>query len=98
MLGAMERTPISSSALASVAYDVAARELEVEFQSGRVYRYRDVPQGAYEFLLRARHKGSYFNRMIANRYAYDEVREVAPEQDVLAALRASLECGPRTGR
>ena len=94
----MERTPIRSSALASVAYDAAARELEVEFQSGRVYRHRDVPQGAYEFLLRARHKGSYFNRMIANRYAHEEVRETAPAQDVLEALRASLEYASRPRR
>lgn len=87
----MERKPISSSALASVGYDAETRDLEVEFTSGRVYRYRDVPQGTYDFLLRARHKGSYFNRMIASRYAYEEAGEGAPEQDILEALRASLE-------
>lgn len=88
----MQRTPISSRALLSAGYDVEARELEVEFHGGRVYRYRDVPHGVYEFLLRTREKGRFFNRMIASCYEYSDVSEPAhaPDEDMLEALRASL--------
>lgn len=33
----MVRTPVASSALASVGYDPSTQTLEVEFRSGRVY-------------------------------------------------------------
>ena len=94
----MQRIPLASTALASVGYDAATCELEVEFRSGRIYRYREVPPGTYDFLLRARHKGQYFNRMIANRYAFEEVGEAAPEQDILGALQASLDRSSKAGR
>jgi hypothetical protein len=69
--------------------------LELEFHNGRVYRYRDVPEGVYQFLLRTESKGGYVNRMIQDQYAYEEVTPTPPEQDVLQALRDSLEAGDR---
>ena len=35
--------------------------------------FHPVPHPYYDFLLRAPHKGSYFNRMIASRYLSDDV-------------------------
>ncbi|MBK7181096.1 MAG: KTSC domain-containing protein [Chloroflexi bacterium] len=40
----MKRTAVSSSNLASVGYDPARQSLEIEFTTGRVYEYFDVPQ------------------------------------------------------
>lgn len=91
MLPDMQRTPLKSRAVLSAGYDVESRVLELEFHNGRVYRYRDVPEGVYQFLLRTESKGGYVNRMIQDRYAYEEVGGDAPEQDVLAALQASLD-------
>jgi hypothetical protein len=86
----IERRPLASTALASAGYDAETQQLEIEFRSGRTYRYRDVPAGVYEFLLRTPRKGSYFARIIEGRYAYEEVTPAAAEQDLLSALSASL--------
>jgi hypothetical protein len=88
----MQRTPLRSRALVSAGYDPEARLLELEFHNGRVYRYREVPPGVFEFLLRTPSKGSFVNRMIDGRYAHEEVSERAPEleADMTELLEASL--------
>lgn len=50
-----------------------ARELTVEFVSGRRYVYSDVPVERAERMRRAFAKGSYFNRHIRGRYPCREV-------------------------
>jgi hypothetical protein len=75
----------------SAGYDAVSRELEIEFASGRVYRFEDVPQSVYEWLLRAPSKGGYVTRMINRRYAYRDVTEGAADaQDLAQVLRESL--------
>ena len=64
----MRRKPIDSSAIASIGYNAAKQELEVEFQSGNVYRYFGVPEEVYEDLLRAPSKGRYFGSFIRGQY------------------------------
>lgn len=86
----MQRKPLASTAVLSAGYDPSARELELEFRGGRVYRFRDVPQGVYDFLLRTPEKGRYVSRMISTRYRYVEVPDDVPEPDLVAALYASL--------
>jgi hypothetical protein len=87
----MRREPLTSSALVSAGYDPERQLLEIEFRSGRIYRYRDVPAGVYAFLLRTKSKGSYVTRMIDGHYEHEEITPAPPEQDVLRALEASLE-------
>jgi hypothetical protein len=89
-MGRMERVPLVSGALVSAGYEASSEELEIEFHGGRVYRYSQVPMGVYEFLVRTKNKGSYVNRMIHGRYPFREVTEEPPQQDLLAALTASL--------
>ncbi len=86
----MQRTPVDSQAIRSVGYDANVLELEIEFRGGRVYRYRGVPSDVHQFLLRTPDKGSYVNRVIATSFAYSERQEPAEEQDLGAALEASL--------
>ena len=69
----MRRKPIDSSAIAAVGYDPGKEELEVEFRSGNVYRYFDVPEDVYEDLLQAGSKGRFFGSFI--RGQYDSARE-----------------------
>jgi hypothetical protein len=64
----MKRTPIDSSMLASVGYDPAERLLELEFTSGSVYRYADVPESVHRELLAAESKGGYFLDAIQDQY------------------------------
>ncbi|MDP2711979.1 MAG: KTSC domain-containing protein [Solirubrobacteraceae bacterium] len=66
----MKRIAVSSSTLARAGYDDAGRILELEFTSGALYRYFDVPREVYDALLRADSLGRYFNREIRDRYRY----------------------------
>lgn len=62
----MRRQPIESEALQSVGYDAARRVLEVEFTSGEVYRYFDVPEREHAALVRADSSGAYFVEHVRN--------------------------------
>jgi hypothetical protein len=89
----MNRVPLTSSALRSAGYDPATHTLELEFTSGRIYRYQGVPQGTYDWLLRTPSKGSYVARMINDRYPYRDITAgtSSEPQDLAQALRASLD-------
>ena len=56
----MERQYVSSSNIASIGYDFDNMILEVEFLSGAVYQYFDVPQSIYDGLMAADSHGKYF--------------------------------------
>lgn len=66
----MERIPVTSTNICSVGYDTDNQLFEVEFNSGAVYQYTNVPLGEYEGLLNSDSKGKYFNANIKNRYSY----------------------------
>jgi len=68
------RTPVASSSLRSVGYDDEESVLELEFRSGGVYRYAEVPRETYEGLLSARSHGSYFHEQIRGQYDYHRIR------------------------
>ena len=57
---------MKSSAIRSVGYDVATKRLEVEFISGTIYQYVDVPENLYIDFMRAESKGAFFDRNIRN--------------------------------
>jgi hypothetical protein len=88
----MERIQLASRAVSSAGYDAEAQILELEFSSGRIYRYEGVPRGTYQWLLRAPSKGGYVARMINDRYPYRDVTPPPPAatQDLAETLRASL--------
>lgn len=64
--------PPSSNILA-VEYDTETREMRVTFQDTAIYAYSQVPEEVYDAFSRAPSAGSYFWRMIRNRYAYRQV-------------------------
>jgi hypothetical protein len=57
-----------STNIRSVGYDAESSRLEVEFNSGSVYQYLNVPEGEYESLMNAGSKGRYMNRNIKGHY------------------------------
>jgi lysyl-tRNA synthetase class 2 len=57
----------------ALAHDSATNVLEVEFRTGRVYRYFLVPAAAYASLLQADSIGEHFNQEILNRYRSVEI-------------------------
>ncbi|NOU46937.1 MAG: KTSC domain-containing protein [Bacteroidales bacterium] len=68
----MERTPVSSSTIASVGYDAEKQILEIEFQHGAIYQYFDVPQEVYNGLMNAGSIASYFMNEIKTKFEYEQ--------------------------
>jgi hypothetical protein len=69
----MERQKVVSSNIRSIGYDVAQRVLEVEFFSGKVYRYADVPAELYVEMRGAESIGRYFGARVKGVYACEQV-------------------------
>lgn len=69
----MKREPVASSNIASVGYDSGSETLEVEFISGAVYQYYNVPQSIYDALLQAPSVGQFFAYHIRNAFPYSRV-------------------------
>lgn len=70
----MDRISVRSSNIRSVGYDLASSTLEIEFNSGSVYQYLNVPADEYEGLMNASSKGRYFNSNIKGTYRDVRVR------------------------
>jgi len=86
----MQRLAFESEAVASAGYDSEARSMEVEFRTGRIYRYSEVPPGVFEWLLRTKSKGSFVTNMVKDRFEFVEVTD-APAQDPQELLQALLD-------
>jgi hypothetical protein len=72
----VQREPVSSSSIASVGYDEAARTLEIEFHNGRIYQFHNVPRQMAAALRAAPSAGAYFNKYVRNGpYAFTLVRD-----------------------
>ena len=65
----MDRTPVSSSNVASVGYDPDTETLEVGFVKGTVYQYSSVPPEVFEEFMQAASKGIYLNNVIKVRFS-----------------------------
>ena len=69
----MNRESVESSDLNSVGYDPSTKTLEIEFHSGGIYQYFDVPENIHSELMSAPSKGKYFHKFIKNVYRYQKV-------------------------
>ena len=70
----MRRRRVESTTVRSVGYQRRSRVLEIEFRSGAVYQYVDVPATVYEEFWKAESKGKYFNGEIRDEYAFVRVQ------------------------
>ena len=69
----MDRIPVSSTNIRSIGYEPQLATLEVEFTSGDVYQYFDVPEHLYQGLMNAASKGQFLNDYIRHSYRYQKV-------------------------
>ena len=69
----MYMTPIHSAAIARTGYDAARHILRLEYTSGRIYDYLDVPPEKYDQLLNAGSIGEFVNQEIKPNYECSEV-------------------------
>ncbi|MFN4249932.1 KTSC domain-containing protein [Deinococcus sp.] len=70
----MKHIAVTSSNLASIAYDSASQTLEVAFKNGGLYSYAGVPASVHQGLMSAPSHGSYFAAHIRNRYPTQKLR------------------------
>ncbi|NET05856.1 MAG: lysine--tRNA ligase [Symploca sp. SIO2B6] len=61
-----------SKVIKSFDYDGENQILRVEFKSGSVYKYQDIPQSVYQELKNAPSVGQYFNSQIREKYGHDQ--------------------------
>src|SRR4051812_9293988 len=73
----IKRTPVESTALASVGYSKKLGALEIEFRNGAIYRYLEVDPAAYEALLKASSKARFYDQNIRHKYPSLHVRRRA---------------------
>jgi hypothetical protein len=69
----MKRTIVYSSTLRSAGYDADDCILELEFTSGDVYRYYNVPGGKYLGLMMATSKSSFFSGQIKDQHDFKKI-------------------------
>ncbi len=62
------RQSVHSRALASVGYSKPLHALEVEFVSGAVYRYSNVPPQVYRDLLSAASKAQFYDTNVRGHF------------------------------
>jgi hypothetical protein len=71
----MNRLPIDSRAIRSVAYDPELLILEIEFINGSIYHYYRVPPATYQQFCDADSKGTFVNQSIKPNFEYREIRK-----------------------
>jgi hypothetical protein len=70
----MKREAIVSSSLAAIGYDPKSATLEVEFNSGAIYRYFAVPKKLFNGLRTAESAGAFFNENIRDVFPFVRIR------------------------
>jgi hypothetical protein len=73
VLNNMERIQVSSSNIQSVGYDSETATLEVEFHSGAIYQYFEVPENIYNELISASSVGQYFSTQLKGVYRFVKI-------------------------
>lgn len=57
-------TPVQSSNIAALGHDPITLKLRVQFHSGTIYEYADVPVAKFDQLIKADSVGSAFHKLI----------------------------------
>lgn len=70
----MERTPVNSTMIASIGYDLSNGTLEVEFRKGgSIWQYYDVPESMWHEFQSASSVGQYFLANIRDQFRGSKV-------------------------
>lgn len=67
----MTRDAVTSTSIKAIGHD--GQHMEVEFHSGRVYRYPDFPADAHAQFVGAESIGKHFNAEIRGKYSHIDV-------------------------
>lgn len=67
----MELKKVKSSNIDSVGYE--NENLYIQYQSGTIYKYKNVPKVIYESLMDSDSKGRYMNSSIKTKFEYERL-------------------------
>lgn len=67
----MELRKVKSSNIDSVGYE--NENLYIQYQSGIIYKYKNVPKVIYESLMDSDSKGRFMNSEIKNKYLFERL-------------------------
>jgi len=70
----MQRVRVSSSNIYSIGYELSSNTLEVQFLTGSVYQYYNVPSSVHSNLMSASSHGTYLAAYIKGAYRYKQIR------------------------
>lgn len=74
-----------SSTIHRVDYNEAEKTLDIEFRSGNVYRYSDVPLRLWKvfqlYIECEGSPGSFFNEYIKSQYSSEKIKDLSAEED-----------------
>lgn len=76
-----------STVIRRFAYRPGEQALDIEFTTGRVYRYHSVPEAVALAMRRAFSKGSFFNRTIRDHYRHERLRAWPPDDAATVEVR-----------
>jgi hypothetical protein len=79
------RQPVKSSQIHSVGFDVEKGVLEVQFLTGDVYRYADVPAETYKAFIEAQSIGRYFGLQIRGKFKFVKIGPTNLQEESSAA-------------
>ena len=69
----MKMNSVKSSNIKAVGYDEGKMILRVQFYSGGLYEYKDVPRKFYIDFITSKSLGKYFYKNIKNKYKTTKV-------------------------
>ena len=69
----MEREMVASSTILSAGYESASETLEVEFKSGGLYQYYNVPESVYLDFMASDSKGKFLHVYVKSSYPCSRV-------------------------
>ncbi len=70
----MNRQQVQSSDINSIGYDNENSVLEIEFLSGGIYQYSNVPINIYNDIMNALSHGKYFHQNIKDSFNFIKIR------------------------
>lgn len=64
-------TPVDSSNVKAFRYNAGTRVLQIQFVSGRIYGYKDIPQNIVDEFASSDSKGKFVNSSIKHNYSLE---------------------------
>ena len=69
----MNRTTVASPGIAQVGYEEGSETLEIEFVSGKIFQFYNVPLNLFNQLMKSSQKELYYESNILVRFPYTRI-------------------------